>query len=118
MTVMAQRLPLSCFSTGGSRSPTRSRYAIHGRSTAPGAAGHELLHHRLVRRGVLVRARELGGVLAAEELHVVGAPEADVRGRLDDQREADLRPCRLRLLRRTRMEGTRDREADRLGGVE
>src|SRR5512133_3270425 len=36
--VIAQRLPSSCIRAGGSGSPVRSRYAIHGRSTPHAAA--------------------------------------------------------------------------------
>src|SRR5438874_9551568 len=43
------------------------------------AAGDQLLHHRLERRGRFVRALELGGALAPEELAPVPAPEAGVR---------------------------------------
>src|SRR5205085_8727461 len=68
--------------------------------------------------GLRVGDGELGRVLAAEELHVVRAPEADVRSRLDDQRKAKLGARRLRFLCRARVEGARDGEADRLGGVE
>ena len=65
-----------------------------------GAARDQLLHHRLVRRRELVRALELGGVLAAEELALVAAPEADVGRRLHDEREADLLAGSMRLVGR------------------
>src|SRR6185369_10053849 len=64
------------------------------------AARDQLLHHRLVRRRELVRTLELGRRLAAEELALVAAPEADIGGRLDDEREADLVAGGARLLGR------------------
>src|SRR5262249_58730581 len=82
------------------------------------AAGDQLLHHRLVRGRELVRALELGWRLAAEELALVAAPEADVRRRLDHEREADLLAGCARLLRRFRVERARDRDADRLRRLE
>src|SRR5205085_4654032 len=71
-------------------------------------ARNELLHHRLVRRGGFVGALELGQRLAAEELAPVAAPEADVRRRLDDQRESEFLACGERLVHRVRIARARD----------
>src|SRR5205807_408481 len=54
-----------------------------------GAARNQLLHHGFVRRGGLVGTVEIGCGLTAKELAPMAAPEADVRGRLDDQRAAE-----------------------------
>src|SRR4029077_15362666 len=83
-----------------------------------GAGRDQLLHHRLVRGRELVRVVELDRRLAAEELTLVAAPEADVRRRLDDQREADFVRRRARLLGRGRVEGARHRDARGLRGLE
>jgi hypothetical protein len=83
-----------------------------------GAARDQLLHHRLVRSRGLVRALELDGGLAAEELALVAAPEADVGRRLDDEREADFLAGGTRFLGRGRVQRARDRHAGRLGRLE
>ena len=58
------------------------------------AARDELLHHRLERLRVGVRALELFGRLAAEGLAAKAAPEAVGVRRLDEQRVADARSPR------------------------
>ena len=82
------------------------------------AARDELLHHRLVRRRVVVGALELGGALAAEELAPVGPPEADVGRWLDEDGKAELLSCGERLLARTGVERARDRNSDRVRRLE
>ena len=82
------------------------------------SARNELLHHRLERLRVGVRALELLRRLAAEGLAAKAAPEPVGVRRLDEQRVADARRLGERLLDGSRVGGLRDVDLDRCGPVE